>query len=480
MDAAPIPYASIASGSSTAADDLCERLHRQGYALVRFPPEAEAEVEALRELAAGFFALPPEQKRSIGDFRFVGDTYAGYRDSAHIDAEFLEVHVCRGGGTYPPLALPAGLSPAAAALHGRLDGMARLFLRLLAAHLEVPSEAFLAPLEAEASPAHANGSESGEGGESGVDGAADALSASVLRVCHYRRRAEEAAGARAAAADGEDDEVLFEAHTDSSLLTLSTLCPAAPGLQLEEAGEWLSVERLEGVDECDVEVHVGDFLSFLSRDYFPSCVHRVTRPKRGPGRLSFPFLVRPRNEHVLDTRAYDPSRSKKHLVEVEGITCRELRKLFDARGKRMLDERRAADEAHEKKVRILEAERKARAAAFRAKLLASGGKLDDSSSSSEEGDAATKPPPAKAGAARAKAKAPAPAPTPAPAPAAALSPLLPSMSAAASSRDPRALTPPPPRPPPRTRWTLRDLPSLRYGDHLFVFKQHDLHMVSAL
>ena len=76
---------------------------------------------------------------------------------------------------------------------------------------------------------------------------------------------------------------------------------------------------------------MGDFLSFLTRDYFPSCVHRVTRPRHGPGRLSFPFLVRPRNEHVLETRAYDPEGTNERLVEVSGIRCKELRRLFDAR-----------------------------------------------------------------------------------------------------------------------------------------------------
>ena len=90
FDAEPICYGSLLSGCEEATTDFCERLHRHGYALLRFPPEAVAEVQALRALAAGFFALPPAEKNAIGDFRFVGDTYSGYRDSASIDAEFLE------------------------------------------------------------------------------------------------------------------------------------------------------------------------------------------------------------------------------------------------------------------------------------------------------------------------------------------------------------------------------------------------------
>ena len=130
------------------------------------------------------------------------------------------------------------------------------------------------------------------------------------------------------------------------------------------------VESLPGVTAADVEVHVGDFLAFLSRDYFPPCVHRVTRPRGGrasasagaAGRLSFPFLVRPRNDHVLDTRGFDPSGAKAdRLVEVSDVSCAHLRKLFDARGKRLLDGRRAAEAA--------EAARKERARKFREAFL---------------------------------------------------------------------------------------------------------------
>jgi 23S rRNA-/tRNA-specific pseudouridylate synthase/isopenicillin N synthase-like dioxygenase len=481
----PIPYADLESGSADATSDFCQRLHRHGYALVRFAPTAEAEIEALRVLAAGFFALPAEKKRAIGDFRFVGDTYAGYRDSSQIDSEFLEVHVRPTRGTYPPLDAPAGMSAAAAALHARLDGMARLMLRLLAAHIGVAAEAFLALLDAENErPAPhgttGGGAVTGSGGDGGEpDEPDEPLSSSVLRVCHYRRRADAAAscgsgGKRGGDEDDGEVEVLFDAHTDSSLLTLSTLCPTAPGLQLEQPGEdgqpeWLSVEQLPGVGACDLEVHVGDFLSFLTKDYFASCVHRVTRPRFGPGRLSFPFLVRPRNDHVIDTRPFDPSGANAHLVEVSEISCRELRKLFDARGKRMLDERRTADAAHAKKVEALEAQRRERAAAFRAKLAAGGVKLEDSSEDDEEAPVpAARPlkPTAAAAAALVAAVAPGPSRTPCTS-----APLL-----QGSLKDPRRQQPPSERPPPRTRWSLSDLSALRHEEYLFVFKQHDLHM----
>ena len=72
--AQPIPFTELSARSLDAVSDFCERVHRHGYALLRFPPDAQQEVTSLRALATIFFALPPEQKLSIGDFRFIGDT----------------------------------------------------------------------------------------------------------------------------------------------------------------------------------------------------------------------------------------------------------------------------------------------------------------------------------------------------------------------------------------------------------------------
>ena len=491
----PTPYQLLEDGDPTATAALCENLHQYGYAIVRFSPAAEAEVAALRTGAADFFGLATADKAAIGDFRFVGDTYAGYRDSIACDAEFLEMHTDSTGGTYPALAKPLGLSAAVAALHTRLDGMSRRILSILAAHIGVAEEALLSPLDPPTSaPTDATEQDVSRGGN---DDRAD-LSASVLRVCHYRRRpgavgAEADAGpAQADAADAEL-EVLFDAHTDSSLLTLSTLCPSAPGLQLQVDGKWLSVERLDGVGACDVEVHVGDFLCFLSREYFPSCVHRVVRPIYGPGRLSFPFLVRPRQDHVLETRRYDPEGTNPRLIDVSGIKCRELRKLFDVRGKRLKDEGEARQRAAEQAAEDAEAKRKARAAAFRAKLLANGGRVEDSSSSEVEEE-----PLRKAGAARVTRTQTARtahrrrergcepgqvAPTEdAPTHAAAVddreratTSMAPATEGPSAGVETSSL-----RPAPRAAWALGDLGALHYSsDYLFVFKQHDLHMDHA-
>ena len=149
------------------------------------------------------------------------------------------------------------------------------------------------------------------------------------------------------------------------------------------------------------QVHVGDILAFLSRDYYPACSHRVVRPTAaaaaaagasaaesagGPpggagalGRLSMPFLVRPRSEHVLYTRGYDAGGDNPRLVAVEGVRCADLRRLLDARGKRLLEARRKAAAA----ARRGETARRARAKAYRDAVLA-GRPLSPLESSEEE------------------------------------------------------------------------------------------------
>jgi len=81
------------------ADKFCELLHTRGFAIVRLPACAHAEAAAVREAAGTFFAMEQDEKRAVGDFRVIGDTYVGYRDTAatrqDCDAEFLEVNLDR-------------------------------------------------------------------------------------------------------------------------------------------------------------------------------------------------------------------------------------------------------------------------------------------------------------------------------------------------------------------------------------------------
>ena len=95
-----------AGGPSRAA--FCSTLHERGFALLRLPEDASAEIAAIRAAAAAFFALPSTEKLELGDFTFVGSTYAGYRDDVpQHGAEFLELHLRRDGTVHPALPVSA-------------------------------------------------------------------------------------------------------------------------------------------------------------------------------------------------------------------------------------------------------------------------------------------------------------------------------------------------------------------------------------
>jgi isopenicillin N synthase-like dioxygenase len=129
-----------------------------------------------------------------------------------------------------------------------------------------------------------------------------------LRFCHYRAaHTPVAVDGPSAPARRLAREVLFDQHTDSSLLTLSPLCTSGAGLQLMDAslsGCWVDAEETPGLSAADIEVHVGDFLSFLTANRFPPCLHRILRPAGGASRISMPLLLRCQPGHVLDTRPY--------------------------------------------------------------------------------------------------------------------------------------------------------------------------------
>ncbi|KAL1522071.1 hypothetical protein AB1Y20_021714 [Prymnesium parvum] len=373
---AAIAWAELEAGGldSAAAAAVCEQLHQRSYCVLRLPDHLAAELSALREGARAFFALPAKAKARVGAFRRIAETYVGYRDCADRDSEFLEMHLSPDGTAYPREELSPALLAASEAAHARLSRMARRLLAVLAAGLDLPPAAFLAPLDPEPLSRLPAG----------------ALSSSVLRLCHYRPRQAGAAGG----------DVLFDEHTDSTLLTLSPLCPEAAGLELRDAeARWVRIEEAEGVTPLHLGVHVGDFLSFLTRDFYPASSHRVVRPAGGASRLSFPFLVRPRNEHELDTRAYDPEGTHPQLPEVHAIRCAELRKLFDVRGQRVVRELREREAREE--------ERKARAKAFREAVLAgrrpvaASDESDGEGSGGARGEAAgqscASPPPQEAG-----------------------------------------------------------------------------------
>lgn len=282
-----------------------------------------------------------------------------------------------GSGALVPPAPELG--PAASELMSTLQSLAHRLLAILAEHLGLPPLAFTELLDP---PRH-------EGTAQG-----DVLQ-SVLRVCHYPPT-DDSASMRAPPDGAGTERVLFDEHTDSSMITLSLLDPASPGLQLRPAAAaavrqtgacslaalaldettsahghavgnyWENVEAWAPHAHC-LLVHVGDFLAVLSRGYYPAASHRVVAAYGGAGRISLPYLVRPRASFVLNTRRYEPGvpEAEAKLLALEGVTCAEVRRLLDARGRRQ-----HIRELEQQERQRRDAERRQAALAFRKELLA--------------------------------------------------------------------------------------------------------------
>lgn len=314
-------------GSARCGHAFCRRLSTVGWAIVRLSEETGADIRLLRDLAREFFAQSDEVKqRVVGDPGGVGGEGVGYRDKASHDSEFLELYLSAAAGATVPHTLtePPELAACAARVHQRLLDAAQVLLALCAAHVRLPSVALFEALSLGAPSAVAATAGSAgapdaptavsEEAAAATGPAAATVGSTLLRICHYKAAespspgrapvsAEASGGSDPAEALGvADPAVLFLPHTDSTLLTLSPLCPNAPGLQLAaRGGGWLDVERSAGVhDACDVEVHAGDFLGALSRGVFVAMRHRVVRPAGGGSRISCPLLLRPRESWRRD------------------------------------------------------------------------------------------------------------------------------------------------------------------------------------
>eukprot|EP00966_Prymnesium_polylepis_P111589 2581418-Prymnesium_polylepis.1 len=111
-----IPWPALERGDAAAIQTFCERLHEDGWAVIRLPDVAASELEELRQAAFTFFELPSEDKTRVGSELCA--TYVGYRDSPQQGAEFLETYLTPEGGCYPDdVVKPPGLAEAAASLH---------------------------------------------------------------------------------------------------------------------------------------------------------------------------------------------------------------------------------------------------------------------------------------------------------------------------------------------------------------------------
>lgn len=135
----------------------------------------------------------------------------------------------------------------------------------------------------------------------------------TMRVLHYDQvpdLAEQIAAIPRNATDRrhEAERTLmagFPTHTDGTLLTLAPRASVS-GLAVRDysSRKWLRAER--AMEEDEAVLFGGDPLAFVSRSYFPACMHRpdgLEMARAAPAvRLSTPFFLYPDGEATLDSR----------------------------------------------------------------------------------------------------------------------------------------------------------------------------------
>lgn len=140
------------------------------------------------------------------------------------------------------------------------------------------------------------------------------------------------------------NNVLFEAHTDTTFLTLIP-CSSIAGLEVWTAAtDWVRPED-HAESAGAVIVLPGEFLQVLTAGVFPAAVHRVTRfsceehaaEGESVSRLSMPLLVRGVKQAVVDVSAMIPAQPQDTEKGGDGDEFNVLRALEPLQGVSMLD-----------------------------------------------------------------------------------------------------------------------------------------------
>lgn len=106
-------------------------------------------------------------------------------------------------------------------------------------------------------------------------------------------------------------------HKDTNLLTLLA-AGSAPGLEVLRYGAWQEVPW----DMGSLTINAGSMLEMVTRDYYPSAVHRVVKSADESAlraRLAMPLFLHPGDDVVLDglqtAKAYLAERKRANLAQ---------------------------------------------------------------------------------------------------------------------------------------------------------------------
>ena len=272
----------------SAAAMPCEALRRRGFVVVKLPPEIVAASRKCTALMLKFFALSNQEKNQYRT-RQDGETvlsHPGYLTPSPGWAELFEIRRSQRDASYK---FPPRLEAPCMRLFEMLRDLSLRWLSLLSLHCCADPHALTRLAATDSAP-------------------------STLRAIHYDQVVELGRqldaippGDATSRADAERTVMAgFPAHVDSSLLTLAPR-GSCSGLSVRDYadGRWLRIERSMAEDEA--VLFCGDPIAFITRHYFPACMHRpdgLEMARQAPRtRISTPFFLYPDNEAVLDATA---------------------------------------------------------------------------------------------------------------------------------------------------------------------------------
>lgn len=253
----------ISPKDADAPAKFAKSLRETGFAIIKDHDIPDAEIEAMYDVWAKFFADDARFEMAAKDGEsngFHGFKSENAKGSVHKDLK--EFFHC-----YQNKPVPAIAEKETRAFQEKMIGMGRMLLEWL--DQETPAdvkEKMSMPM---------------------VDMIKDSDS-NLLRILHYPPLPD----------DVEQGETRAAAHEDINLITL-LVAGSEPGLQARDVnGTWHDVPCARGY----ITVNAGDMLQQASRKHYPSTPHRVINPpqKANRSRYSMPLFVHPRPEVRLD------------------------------------------------------------------------------------------------------------------------------------------------------------------------------------
>ncbi|KZP33296.1 2OG-Fe(II) oxygenase superfamily protein [Athelia psychrophila] len=256
-------------GKQALAKDLQEAMKRWSFWIVTNTGIPQEDVDRQLSIANGFFQLPIEEKRKVSCDFSVGN-YFGYREPTRFigDSDVKENMETLNIPKFIPEYADVPQHDFTKALHAEIgpfhkalwDKVVRKLMVLFAIILELPEQYFVER--------HAY----------------DRASEDHLRYLLYHPRSAEE--------DAKIGDQWSKGHTDNGSLTL-LFSQNVAALQIRTLdNEWKWVKPVDGGITCNT----ADTLSFLTKGYIKSTIHRVVRPPPDQSdlhRLGLLYFVRP-------------------------------------------------------------------------------------------------------------------------------------------------------------------------------------------